>query len=293
MPAQVIDGRAMARRIRQEVKAEVLHLQQEYHVIPSLAVILVGDDPASAIYVRNKAKACGEVGIKSDQHLLPKGSSAEEVLALIDALNRDDSIHGILVQLPLPPHIDERRILEAVNPRKDVDGFHPSNLGGLLIGNPLFIASTPLGILELLDQARVPVEGSHAVVVGWSVIVGKPTAFLLLQRHATVTICHIWTTDLAHHTRQADILVVAAGKPGLIKGEMVKEGAVVIDVGINRVGDRLVGDVDFEEVKEKASLITPVPGGVGPLTVAMLLKNAVLACKQSLGVSVCSAPSPS
>lgn len=293
MPAKIIDGRAMARRIRQEIKAEVYHLQQEHHVIPSLSVILVGDDPASAIYVRNKAKACEEVGIKSDQHLLPKESSADEVLSLIDALNRDDSVHGILVQLPLPPHIDERRILEAVNPRKDVDGFHPSNLGGLLIGNPLFIASTPLGILELLDQARVPVEGSHAVVVGWSVIVGKPIAFLLLQRRATVTICHIWTRDLAHHTRQADILVVAAGKPKLIKGEMVKEGVVVIDVGINRVGEKLVGDVDFEEVSQKASLITPVPGGVGPLTVAMLLRNTVLACKRSLGVSVCPAPSPS
>ena len=293
MPAQVIDGRAIALRIRQGVKEEVLRLKQLHHIIPSLAVIFVGDDPASAIYVRNKAKACGEVGIKTDQHLLPKESSADQVLDLIDALNRDDSVHGILVQLPLPPHIDERKVLEAVDPRKDVDGLHPSNLGGLLIGSPLFVASTPLGILELLDQARVPVEGSHAVVVGWSVIVGKPTAFLLLQRHATVTICHIWTMDLAHHTRQADILVVAAGNPGLITGAMVKEGAVVIDVGINRVGERLVGDVDFEEVKEKASLITPVPGGVGPLTVAMLLKNAVLACKRSLGVSVCPAPFPS
>ena len=285
MPAQVIDGRTMALRIRQEVKEEVHRLHQAHHIIPSLAVILVGDDPASTIYVRNKVKVCGEVGIKSDQHLLPKESSPEQVLSLIDTLNRDDSVHGILVQLPLPPHIDERKVLEAVDPKKDVDGFHPSNLGGLLIGNPLFTASTPLGILELLDQAQVPIEGSHAVVVGWSVIVGKPTAFLLLQRHATVTICHVKTVDLARHTRQADILVVAAGKPALIKGEMVKEGVVVIDVGVNRVEGRLVGDVDFDSVKEKASLITPVPGGVGPLTIAMLLRNTLLAYKTALGLS--------
>jgi methylenetetrahydrofolate dehydrogenase (NADP+)/methenyltetrahydrofolate cyclohydrolase len=195
-------------------------------------------------------------------------------------------VHAILVQLPLPPHINERRILEAILPEKDVDGFHPSNLGGLLVGSPLFVASTPLGILELLDRTNVVIEGKHAVIVGWSVVVGKPTAFLLLQHHATVTICHIKTRDLAFHTRQADILVVAAGKPGLVTGSMVKEGAVVIDVGVNRLSDgRVVGDVEFPEVAEKASLITPVPGGVGPMTVAMLLKNTVDACRRKWGES--------
>jgi len=281
VPAKLIDGRAIAQRIRHEVKEEVFMLRKEFQVVPTLAVILVGDDPASAIYVRNKAKACGEVGIRSDQYLLPADVSPEDLLNLIESLNNDDTVHGILVQLPLPPHISERRVLEAVHPMKDVDGFHPKNLGGLLIGNPLFIASTPLGILELLDQTGVEIEGKHAVVVGWSVIVGKPTAFLLLQRNATVTICHVKTADLAHHTRQADILIVAAGKPGLIQGSMVKEGVVVVDVGINRVGEKLVGDVDFESVKERASFITPVPGGVGPVTVAMLLRNTLEACKRA------------
>lgn len=284
MPARVIEGKAMAGRILQELKEEVLHLRRKFHIVPGLAVILVGDDPASAIYVKIKAKACEEVGIKSDQHLLPKDTSVEQLLDLIEALNQDSSVHGILVQLPLPSSIEERRVLEAVLPSKDVDGFHPSNLGGLLIGNPLFVASTPLGILELLNQAGVAIEGQHAVVVGWSIIVGKPTAFLLLQRRATVTICHAWTADLASHTQMADILVVAVGRPGLITGSMVKEGVVVVDVGINRVGEKVVGDVDFISVAEKASLITPVPGGVGPLTVAMLLKNAVLACKRACGL---------
>lgn len=281
MPAQLIDGRAIAQRIRHEVKEEILTLRKEFQVVPTLAVILVGDDPASAIYVRNKAKACGEVGIRSAQYLLPADVSPEDLLNLIESLNNDDTVHGILVQLPLPPHISERRVLEAVHPMKDVDGFHPKNLGGLLIGNPLFIASTPLGILELLDQTGIEIEGKHAVVVGWSVIVGKPTAFLLLQRNATVTICHVKTADLAHHTRQADILIVAAGKPGLIQGSMVKEGGVVVDVGINRVGEKLVGDVDFDSVKERASFITPVPGGVGPVTVAMLLRNTLEAYKRA------------
>ncbi|MGH7369450.1 MAG: bifunctional 5,10-methylenetetrahydrofolate dehydrogenase/5,10-methenyltetrahydrofolate cyclohydrolase, partial [Candidatus Methylomirabilaceae bacterium] len=204
------------------------------------------------------------------------------LLREIESLNRDPSIHAILVQLPVPPHIDERRVLEAVRPDKDVDGFHPSNLGGLVAGNPLFVASTPLGILELLTRTKVALEGRHAVVVGWSVVVGKPTAFLLLQHHATVTICHIKTRDLAFHTRQADILVVAAGKPGLITGSMIAEGAVVIDVGVNRLADgRLVGDVVFDEAAQKASLITPVPGGVGPMTVAMLLKNTLEAYRRA------------
>ncbi|MBI5166954.1 MAG: bifunctional methylenetetrahydrofolate dehydrogenase/methenyltetrahydrofolate cyclohydrolase FolD [candidate division NC10 bacterium] len=281
MPAQILDGREIARRLQEEIKKEVTRLQRELQVTPSLAVILVGDDPASAIYVRNKARACQEIGVKSDQYLLPADVPEETILRLIDKLNGDQSVHGILVQLPLPPHIEERKVLEAVLPSKDVDGFHPANLGGLLIGNPLFVASTPAGILELLDQAGVMIEGKHAVVVGWSVIVGKPTAFLLLQRRATVTVCQIWTQDLAFHTRQADILVVAAGKPKLITAPMVKEGAVVIDVGINRFEGRLVGDVDFAPVAEKASFITPVPGGVGPVTVAMLLRNTLEACKRA------------
>lgn len=281
MPARLIDGRAIAQRIRHEVREEILILREEFRVVPTLAVILVGDDPASAIYVRNKARACGEVGIRSDQHLLPGDISSEELLNLIESLNNDDAVHGILVQLPLPPHISERKVLEAVHPMKDVDGFHPQNLGGLLIGNPFFTASTPLGILELLDQTGIGIEGKHAVVVGWSVIVGKPTAFLLLQRNATVTICHVKTADLALHTRQADILIVAAGRPGLIHGSMVKDGVVVVDVGINRVGEKLVGDVDFNSVLEKASFVTPVPGGVGPVTVAMLLRNTLEACKRA------------
>ncbi|MBI3988946.1 MAG: bifunctional methylenetetrahydrofolate dehydrogenase/methenyltetrahydrofolate cyclohydrolase FolD [candidate division NC10 bacterium] len=281
MPARLIDGRAIAQRIRDEVKEEVLILREEFCVVPTLAVILVGDDPASVVYVRNKAKACGDVGIRSDQHLLPGDVSSEELLNLIESLNNDDAVHGILVQLPLPPHISERKVLEVVHPMKDVDGFHPQSLGGLLIGNPLFIASTPLGIMELLDQTGIGIEGKHAVVVGWSVIVGKPTAFLLLQRNATVTICHVKTADLAFHTRQADILIVAAGRPGLIHGSMVKEGAVVVDVGINRVGEKLVGDVDFNSVVEKASFVTPVPGGVGPVTVAMLLRNTLEAYKRA------------
>lgn len=281
MPARLIDGRAIAQRIRDEVKEEVLILREEFCVVPTLAVILVGDDPASVVYVRNKAKACGDVGIRSDQHLLPGDVSSEELLNLIESLNNDDAVHGILVQLPLPPHISERKVLEVVHPMKDVDGFHPQSLGGLLIGNPLFIASTPLGIMELLDQTGIGIEGKHAVVVGWSVIVGKPTAFLLLQRNATVTICHVKTADLAFHTRQADVLIVAAGRPGLIHGSMVKEGAVVVDVGINRVGEKLVGDVDFNSVVEKASFVTPVPGGVGPVTVAMLLRNTLEAYKRA------------
>ena len=284
MPAQVVDGRGIAAGIRLEVKREVKALTEKGGRPPGLAVILVGEDVASATYVRNKGKACDEVGIRSVQIHRPSGVSREELLDILYGLNKDETIDGILVQLPLPPHIEERSILETIDPAKDVDGFHPSNLGGLLTGHPLFVASTPLGIMEVLDRFRVAVEGKVAVVVGWSTIVGKPTAFLLLERRATVTVCQKWTGDLEHHTRQAEILVVAAGKPGLVSGEMVKEGAVVIDVGIHRVGGKLVGDVDFASVYPKASLITPVPGGVGPLTVAMLLKNALLSYKARVGL---------
>jgi len=282
MAARIIDGKKIAAEIREQVRGQVQELQAKTGKVPGLAAVLVGDDPASATYVRTKTKACQEVGITSRQLTPPGNISQSDLLQIIRRLNGDPTIHGILVQLPLPMHMDERAILEAVDPRKDVDGFHPQNLGGLLIGHPLFIASTPLGIMELVDQAGIEVEGKHAVVVGWSVIVGKPTAFLLLQRNATVTICHVKTVDLAFHTRQADILVVAAGKPGLIRGSMVKDGVVVVDVGINRVGDKLVGDVDFDSVSGKASFLTPVPGGVGPVTVAMLLRNTLLAFERSL-----------
>ena len=279
MPAQVVDGREIATAIRRDVRREVEVLTGTQGRPPGLAVILVGDDLASTTYVRNKGKACEEVGIKSVQIHLPATTSREELLDILHGLNKDETVDGILVQLPLPPHIEERSILEAVDPAKDVDGFHPSNLGGLLTGHPLFVASTPLGIMEVLDRFQVAIEGKDAVVVGWSTIVGKPIAFLLLERRASVTVCQQWTRDLDQHTRQAEILVVAAGKPGLVRGDMVKEGAVVIDVGINRVAGKLVGDVDFPSVYPKASLITPVPGGVGPLTVAMLLKNTLLSYK--------------
>lgn len=282
MAADILDGRSIAREIRAEVQREISALAARSGRVPCLATVLVGNDPASTTYVRNKGRACEEVGIVSVGIDLPAEISESGLLREIEALNRDPSVHAILVQLPVPPHIDERRVLEAVRPDKDVDGFHPSNLGGLVAGNPLFVASTPLGILELLTRTNVALEGRHAVVVGWSVVVGKPTAFLLLQHHATVTICHIKTRDLVFHTRQADILVVAAGKPGLITGSMIAEGAVVIDVGVNRLADgRLVGDVVFDEAAQKASLITPVPGGVGPMTVAMLLKNTLEAYRRA------------
>ncbi len=284
MPARILDGKSMAREIRREVRLEVSALAARTGAVPCLATVLVGNDPASTTYVHNKVRACGEVGIVSVRIDLDADLSEESLLREVGRLNDDLSVHGILVQLPLPPHISERRVLEAVLPSKDVDGFHPSNLGGLLVGSPLFVASTPLGILELLTRTNVTIEGKHAVIVGWSVVVGKPTAFLLLQHQATVTICHIKTRDLALHTRQADILVVAAGKPALVTGSMVKEGAVVIDVGVNRLSDgRLVGDVAFQDVAERASLITPVPGGVGPMTVAMLLKNTVDAYRRACG----------
>lgn len=284
MPAQVVDGREIAAAVRHDVQRELRSLAGKAGRPPGLAVILVGEDVASATYVRNKEKACDEVGIKSVQIHRPATVSREELLDILYGLNKDDTIDGILVQLPLPPHIEERSVLETVDPAKDVDGFHPANLGGLLTGHPLFVSSTPLGIMEVLERFQVGIEGRNAVVVGWSTIVGKPIAFLLLERRATVTVCQKWTRDLETHTRRAEILVVAAGKPGLVTGDMVKEGAVVIDVGINRVEGKLVGDVDFPSVYPKVSLITPVPGGVGPLTVAMLLKNTLRSYKARIGL---------
>lgn len=278
MPAKRIDGKAIAQQVRARVKNEVEKLGTVNR--PGLAAVLVGENPASKIYVRNKRKACEEVGIYSEEHTLPESATEQELLSLIERLNRDPKIHGILVQLPLPKQIDERRILDAVIPEKDVDGFHYMNVGKLVANEPGFVPCTPLGIIELLLATGVEIAGAHAVVVGRSNIVGKPAALLLLHRNATVTICHSKTKNLEEVCRQADILVAAIGKPQFVKKEMVKEGAVVIDVGINRLPDgRIVGDVDFDPVAERAGAITPVPGGVGPMTIAMLLRNTVQAAK--------------
>jgi len=282
--ANLVDGRALAKKVRQEVRAEVEHLRAR-GIVPHLVVLLVGDDPASQIYVRNKARAAEKVGIRSTTHHLPADTPEPALLEFIQALNTEETVHGILVQLPLPAHLNTSRIIEAIDPRKDVDGLHPENLGRLLSGNPRFLPCTPQGILRMLQEIGYNLEGKEAVVVGRSTIVGKPMALLLLQHHATVTMVHSRTRDLETHTRRADVLVVAVGKAGLVRGEMVKEGAVVIDVGINRMPDgTLQGDVAFEEVSERAAWITPVPGGVGPMTVAMLLKNTVQAARLQAGL---------
>ncbi len=269
-----IDGKAIAQQIRASIKQQVASLP----ICPGLAAVLVGENPASKIYVRNKRKACEEAGIYSEEHLLPEDTSESDLIALIHRLNHDPKIHGILVQLPLPKQINERHALDAVDPKKDIDGFHYINVGRLVAKERGLYSCTPLGVIELLRATGVPMAGAHAVVVGRSNIVGKPVALLLLHEHATVTICHSKTKNLAEICRQADILVAAIGKARFITKEMVKEGAVVIDVGINRLDDgTLVGDVDFEGVAEKAGAITPVPGGVGPMTIAMLLANTVQA----------------
>jgi len=287
--AQIIDGKAIAAQVRAEVKAEVEAWVQAGHRPPYLAVILVGDNPASASYVRGKTKAAAEVGIASDTLHFDTSISEAELLAEIARLNDDEGVDGILVQLPLPDHIDPSRVLNAIRPDKDVDGFHPINAGRLLLGEPGFVPATPAGILELLRRSGLETTGKHAVVVGRSNIVGRPLAALLLHRgiDATVTVCHSRTRDLAALTRTADILVAAIGRPRYITADMVREGAVVIDVGINRVDDpshprgyRLVGDVDFEAVAEKAGWITPVPGGVGPMTIALLLRNTLYAAQR-------------
>ena len=244
-----------------------------------MAVILVGDDPASRVYVNNKKKACAEVGIYSREYALPKETTQEELLNLIRELNQDPEIHGILVQLPLPDHLDERQVLETISPDKDVDGFHPVNVGRLVTGQPCLKPCTPAGIIELIDRTGIELKGKEAVVVGRSNIVGKPVALLLLARHATVTICHSRTERIDEVCRRADVLVAAVGRPEMITGDWVKPGAVVIDVGINRVEKGLVGDVEFDTAKEKAGYITPVPGGVGPMTIAMLMKNTVEAAR--------------
>ncbi|MEW6608789.1 MAG: bifunctional methylenetetrahydrofolate dehydrogenase/methenyltetrahydrofolate cyclohydrolase FolD [bacterium] len=293
MSAKIIDGNAIAEQIRQEVTQEVAELKLK-GITPGLATILVGEDPASQVYVRNKGKACEKVGIYSEQHTLPATIKEDELLKLIETLNNNPKINGILVQLPLPRHINEILVLNAISPDKDVDGFHPVNVGKFftvkdfeeMVRQGLFLPCTPHGVIELLIRSGVNLSGLEAVVVGRSNIVGKPVAMLLLANNATVTICHSRTKDLTEVCQRADVLVAAIGKHQFIKTDMVKEGVVVIDVGVNRIPDstsekgfRLVGDVDFEQVKEKASMITPVPGGVGPMTITMLLVNTVKSAK--------------
>ncbi len=291
MTARIIDGKALSKQLREGFKARVATLVEQ-GVTPGLAVILVGDNPASRVYVGNKVKACEECGVRSFHLALPGDTPQAEVLATIARLNADPAVHGILIQLPLPPHIDGRSVLEAISVHKDVDGFHLYNVGGLVVGNTIFPPCTPYGVQLLLDTTGTEVAGKNVVVVGASNIVGKPMALMLLQREATVTICHARTRDLAQHTILADILIVAAGKPGLIVPQMVKEGAIVIDVGINRLTDgpnagKIVGDVDFDGVKEKASWITPVPGGVGPMTVTMLIENTLRSAERAMRLRGC------
>ncbi len=279
---EIIDGKKVAEHLRKEVREEVKKLKEETNIVPGLAAVLVGNNPASQIYVRNKRKACEEVGIYSEEYNLPEDITEGDLLSLVEKLNHDEKIHGILVQLPLSKQINEPKILRAVSPMKDIDGFHPENVGLLVEGNPRFIPCTPYGIIKLLDYYGIEIQGKEAVVVGRSNIVGKPVSLLLLHRHATVTISHSRTRSLAEVTLRADILVAAIGRSKLITEDMVKEGATVIDVGINRLPDgKLSGDVDFERVSEKASYITPVPGGVGPMTIGMLLWNTLSSAKNS------------
>lgn len=295
MPAQIISGSEVARQIREELRQEIADLKAKHNLIPGLATILLGDNPASKSYIAGKEKTAIALGIYSERIDLPAETHENELLELIQKLNGNPKIHGILVQVPLPPHIDENKVVYAIDPRKDVDGFHPINLGKLMIGDPDFLPCTPYGIHQLLVRSGVKIDGAEVVVIGRSMLVGKPIANILLQKktgaNATVTICHTGTRDIASHSRRADILIVAAGKPKAITADMVKEGAVVIDVGVNRIGKTpegkniLVGDVDFDNVKEKASVITPVPGGVGPMTVTMLMLNTVKAAKMAVGLS--------
>jgi methylenetetrahydrofolate dehydrogenase (NADP+) / methenyltetrahydrofolate cyclohydrolase len=284
VPAQIIDGKALAQSIREGIAEDVRLLEKDTGIKPGLAAVLVGDDPASAVYVRNKKIACEKAGLYPQEHLLPASTSQETLLKLVHQLNGDPRIHGILVQLPLPPGMDSQAILQAVSPEKDVDGFHPVNVGRLVTGDPRFIPCTPKGVIQMIDSTGQDIAGKRAVVIGRSNIVGKPVAMLLLHRHATVTICHSRTKDLPAVVREADIVIAAIGKPLFVTSEMVKPGAIVIDVGINRLADgKLVGDVDYDRVKERAGWLTPVPGGVGPMTIAMLLQNTVESAKRNAG----------
>jgi methylenetetrahydrofolate dehydrogenase (NADP+)/methenyltetrahydrofolate cyclohydrolase len=295
MTAEIISGKEVAKAIRAELAKEVAQLKEEHGIVPGLATVLVGDNPASVSYVTAKNKACKDLGMNSFQHTLPVETTEEELLKLVDELNNNDEVNGILVQLPLPKHIDENKVLYAMDPDKDVDGFHPVNVGRLVIGEEIFPPCTPAGIQELILRAGTPTSGAEVVVVGRSNIVGKPISIMMVQKkegaNATVTVCHTRTRDMAEHTKRADILIVAAGVPKAVTADMVKPGATVIDVGVNRVGEKpskkdpnrmvalLEGDVDYEPVKEVAGKVTPVPGGVGPMTITMLMRNTVRAAK--------------
>ncbi len=294
MTAQIISGTEIAKGIREEIKQEVAELKEKHNLVPGLVTVLVGEDPASQVYVGQKEKTSLAMGIYSERHDLPVDTSEADLLALIDKLNKDPKIHGILVQLPLPKHINENKVLYAIDPKKDVDGFHPVNVGKLMIGEPDYLPCTPHGIQQLLIRSGIETAGAEVVVVGRSNIVGKPIANILMQKkegaNATVTVCHTRTRDISFHTKRADIIIVAAGKPKAVTADMVKEGVVVIDVGVNRIGMSesgkaiLVGDVDFDAVKEKAKAISPVPGGVGPMTITMLMLNTVRAAKIAAGL---------
>lgn len=285
MSARIIDGKAVAASLRVGLKARVEHMIETHGSPPGLAVVLVGEDPASAVYVRNKVRACEAVGIRSISHRLPASAETDELVRLIEGLNADETVHGILVQLPLPAHIDIRRVLETISVDKDADGFHLYNVGGLVVGGAAFPPCTPYGVMKLLESEDISIAGQNVVVVGASNIVGKPMGLMLMAQDATVSICHAKTRDLAQYTIIADILIVAAGRPNLIVPQMVKTGAVVIDVGINRLPDgRITGDVDFEGVRQKASYITPVPGGVGPMTVTMLLENTIASAERAFAI---------
>jgi len=295
MTAKIIKGNEIAKEIREELKQEIAGLKAKHNLVPGLVTVLVGADPASQVYVGQKEKTSRELGIYSERHDLPGDTTQKDLLALIKKLNNDPKIHGILVQLPLPKHLNEEEVLYAIDPKKDVDGFHPVNVGKLMIGEPDYLPCTPAGIQQLLIRSGTQIEGAEVVVVGRSNIVGKPIANILLQKapgaNATVTVCHTKTRDIGFHTRRADIIIVAAGKPKAVTADMVKEGAVVIDVGVNQIGTTadgkriLVGDVDFDAVKEKAGAITPVPGGVGPMTITMLMLNTVRAAKLAAGLA--------
>ncbi|MBN1191144.1 MAG: bifunctional 5,10-methylene-tetrahydrofolate dehydrogenase/5,10-methylene-tetrahydrofolate cyclohydrolase [Dehalococcoidales bacterium] len=295
MTAQIISGTEVAKQIREEIKQEVAELKAKHNIVPGLATVLIGDDPASRSYVSGKEKAARALDIYSERIDLPESTTEQDLLTLIDRLNHDPKINGILVQLPLPKHINETRVLYAIDPRKDVDGFHPVNLGKLMIGDPDFIPCTPYGIQQLLVRSGIRTDGAEVVVIGRSNLVGKPITNILLQKkegaNSTVTICHTGSKDIKAHTLKADIVIAAAGRPNTVTADMVKDGVVVIDVGVNRIGQTkegkaiLVGDVDFAAIKEKARAITPVPGGVGPMTITMLMKNTVKAARLANGLA--------
>ncbi len=276
---KIIDGKVISASVKDAVKAEVSRLNQQ-GITVGLSVIIVGNDPASKVYVANKKKACESLGIISKEYALPESTTQQELLSLIDTLNNDKNINGILCQLPLPEHLDETAVINAISPLKDVDAFHPQNVGKIMLGDYDFVPCTPAGVMEMLEYENIDINGKACVVIGRSNIVGKPMSMLLLHKNGTVTVCHSKTENLKEVCAKADILVAAVGRPNFVKGDMVKQGAVVIDVGINRVDGKLVGDVDFDDVKDKCSAITPVPGGVGPMTIAMLMKNTVTAAKK-------------